>query len=286
MIQKTFSRALLLTLINLFAVAYSNAGINITGQAITVEQEPLSGVYVTLLDSRGEQYTTKTDEKGFYVFEGLIPGEYTIIIDLPLGFIIERPYCGNYNVFVEQDSHFIFMARSTGVIIEYGTPGNDSWPGDGKKSNERDHEERNSKGLFGSEHFDFSLYAAQLWFYEPDAITVTGHWMVPGKGKIDVTTVDGWPAGSYTGTGMLVDYFNHGYGKVTLEASYSPMDVDGEIATFRFRVAPWSLFKIYAASGQLAFCIDEIKLYRKGQVIYEGTDNWIGNYFDLRVNKR
>lgn len=281
MSQKSFSKFFILTLIAFFTVAYAKADINITGQVLTVEEEPIREAYVALIDEYGEKILAKTDEKGFYSFEGLMPGEYTIYIENLLGYIIERPYCGNYNVYVEQSSHYVFYARSTGVIIEYGSPGTDTPTGGGGSSSGNG----NGKLFLPSEDFEFSIYASYLWLYEPDRISVTGHWTVPGKGKIDVNTIDGYPAGPYVGSGMNVNFSNSGYGKVTLDMEYSPLNMDGEIATYRFRVAPWSLFKIYKAKGQLAFCIDSLTLYRKGEEVFSTSDNWVGNYFDLRVKK-
>ena len=57
-------------------------------------EKPISGVKVTLkdtegnvvLDDDGNEFVTTTDENGYYIFSGLIPGDYVVEFETPNGF--------------------------------------------------------------------------------------------------------------------------------------------------------------------------------------------------------
>lgn len=238
---------------------------SLVGRVTADRKSPVAAATVHIEGSKGQRLTVKTDSQGRYLVKYLPADQYTVWLQRMDGFETDVPECGYYNQFLEGNSELNFNLRTTGVMIDFGDP---TGPG--------------LVALSDPSLIDFSIYMYNLDQYDADTIDVLGYWYIPGQGKLDAAVIGGWPAGVYSGSSLEVDYENL-FGLLThYTLRYdAPIDLDGELATFRLQLSPVAVTKLALANGNLAFCGVWVRMYRRGLLVYDSTTNWVGNQDDL-----
>ncbi len=235
------------------------------GRVIADRKTPVRAATVYIEGAKGLRLELKTDSQGRYLAKYLPDDHYTIWLQRIDGLETDVPECGYYDGFLEGTSQLDFNLRTTGVIIDFGDP---TGPG--------------LVALSDPSQIDFSLFMYNLDEYDADSIDILGYWYIPGQGKLDATVIGGWPDGVYSGSSLMVGYEN----LLGLLTHYTlrydaPIDLDGQLATFRLKLSPVAVTKLAQAKGKLAFCGVWVRMYRRGLLVYDSTTNWVGNQADL-----
>ena len=212
----------------------------------------VANVPVWLVDHTGNLRGTLTDPAGHYQFRNVPNGWVLAYLDTPSGFFAFNPPCGFYqgafDQYWEQDFHI--APRTGGVVVDFGSPGG-------------------VNGLAPPLHnsqVTFGLYAYNLNQQNQAPIStlkVTGYWMAPGHGAIDLV-LQGWLlSGNYQNSMTSVDVTNHGGGWMTLiiDNPIQPhLNWDGHVANLTFQMSLQDDQAIQQARDRLVFCIDAVEV--------------------------
>lgn len=260
-------RTLIMTLGFLFFLGigcFVRAG-SFSGTVTDGSGAPIGNVVVILTDQFGQTQQMLTLANGAYLFSELPEGWYTVHILTPSGYILVFPLCGFYFHYVPQEGqvygHFGVEAQSSGVVIEYGQPGGGSGPPRGI-----------SRMRFEDTQFSLSLYLSNMVTLlppYPKSITITGYWLVPGKGKVTVAGLSGSGAGSYHDDDIQVSFSSLPQNRMVIYLTHDQwpyFSLNGEVVQLYFDVLS-GMNQILAMGGRLVFCIEAVTIENQGTQI-------------------
>ena len=246
----------------------------ITGLVADPDGNPVARMLVRL-ESNDRTAWTFSDGEGNFAFPGLEAGDYLCYLQPSQAFHTTEPPCGFYHVSLG-DGGLVNLpfevAHTTGVSVEFGTPSGN-----------------NGSGIIPVSGNDFtvSIYGAGLVGANPAKrrMVITGYWMVPGQGAINVFPGNANAAGSYlnTGTGVTVTIASDGLVTIEISNYSSPfLGFDGELAqiVFSLDAPPFGL----QLPRHLVFCVESVTLWTDQEPAPGVGRSLIANLQEVRSN--
>ena len=243
---------------------------SLEGRVFEESEHPLPGVVIRLQDDFGWEATAVTDDQGFYRWDGLPDGWYTVSLIEPAGYRLVDPPCGYHDAYLSgtntAEANFRMAARGSGVVVELGSPiGSIGGP-----------------LVLSGPYFNISVFAYNLNSFFPNAVdrlVIRGRWYIPGLGLLAAQAVGGVPAGSYNGTNLTVSYQNltGNQVEIVLERNQWPyLSQDGEMAQLTFQIL--SEFSGNLSGKTVAFCIDDLSFHWRNTLRYWSTEYYLGTF--------